>query len=37
MDDNKVTFGDDIVKLLVDKKFFRYKGNILGYGAKKLP
>ena len=37
MDDNKVTFGDDIVKLLVDKKFIRYKGNILGYGAKKLP
>lgn len=35
--EEKRTFGDEIIKLLEEKKFFRYNGNILGYGAKKLP
>lgn len=36
-DDGMETFGDSIIKILEDKKFFRYKNKILGYGAKKLP
>jgi len=37
MNDGKNTFGDKIIEILVKDKFFRYKGEILGYGAKKLP
>jgi hypothetical protein len=37
MDDGKATFGDEIIRILKDDKFFRYKGEIWGYGAKKLP
>ncbi len=36
-DDGKETFGDEIISILEKKKFFKYKGEILGYGAKKLP
>ena len=35
--EDKLTFGDEIIKLLEETKFFRYNGRILGYGAKKLP
>lgn len=37
MDDGKITFGDEVIKILESKKFFRYDGKIHGYGAKKLP
>lgn len=37
MDDGKTTFSDDIIKILVASKFFRYKTRIYGYGVKKLP
>lgn len=37
MGDGKNTFGDEIIDILEKEKFFRYKGIILGYGAKKLP
>jgi len=37
MDDGKRTFGDKIINLLEEKKFFRYNDEIYGYGAKKLP
>lgn len=36
-DDGKMTFGDKIIDLLEKDKFFRYKNEINGYGAKKLP
>jgi hypothetical protein len=36
-DDKKTTFGDEVIKLLEEEKFFRYKDKIYGYGAKKLP
>jgi len=35
--DGKMTFGDNVIRLLDKQKFFRYKDVILGYGAKKLP
>jgi hypothetical protein len=35
--DDKETFGDKIIQILYQKKFFRYNGKIIGYGAKKLP
>lgn len=35
-DDGKVTFADEIIKVL-EPKFFKYSGKIEGYGAKKLP
>jgi hypothetical protein len=31
------TFGDLIIKILENDKFFRYRGVIISYGAKKLP
>jgi hypothetical protein len=31
------TFSDQIIRILEEKKFFRYSGKILGYGAKLLP
>ena len=37
MDDGKTTFSDHIINILVATKFFTYKGNIIGYGLKKLP
>ena len=37
MDDHKVTFGDKIIEMLEEEKFFRYNSKIYGYGAKKLP
>lgn len=37
MNDGKKTFGDAILKLLDNKKFFRYNEVVYGYGAKKLP
>lgn len=37
MDERKNTFGDEIIDILEKEKFFRYRGKILGYGAKKLP
>lgn len=36
-DDEKTTFSDDIIDILVAGKFFKYKGRIYGYGVKKLP
>lgn len=35
--DGKTTFGDQVIKILLDRKFFRYRCGIKGYGAKKLP
>jgi len=35
--DNKKTFSDEILKILVKDKFFKYKSKIVGYGIKKLP
>lgn len=35
--DNKYTFGDRIIDILVSSKFFRYKREIRSYGIKKLP
>jgi len=37
MDDGKVTFEDEIVRIIESNKFFRYKGKIYGYSTKKLP
>ncbi len=37
LDESKHTFGDKIIEILEDEKFFRYNGKIYGYGAKKLP
>jgi len=37
MDDNKLTFGDKVIGILESEKFFRYKGEIISYGVKKLP
>jgi hypothetical protein len=37
LDDGKTTFSDAIIDILVADKFFKYKGRIYGYGAKKLP
>lgn len=37
MDDGKSTFEDEIIDILEKSKFFRYRGKIYGYGAKKLP
>jgi len=37
MDDGKITFSDEIIKILDGSKFFRYRDIIYGYGAKKLP
>jgi len=37
MNDEKNTFGDKIIKILIEEKFFRYNDKISGYGAKKLP
>jgi len=35
--EDKKTFGDKIIQILDQQKFFRYNGKIIGYGAKKLP
>jgi hypothetical protein len=35
--EDKMTFGDAIIQILDQQKFFRYNGKIIGYGAKKLP
>lgn len=35
--DEQKTFGDEIISILEEEKFFRYKRKIYGYGAKKLP
>jgi hypothetical protein len=35
--DEKTTFSDSIIDILVAGKFFKYKGRIYGYGVKKLP
>jgi hypothetical protein len=37
MNDGKTTFSDAIIDILVEGKFFDYKGKIIGYGIKKLP
>jgi len=37
MNDGKKTFADEIIKILVHGKFFRYNGEIYRYGVKKLP
>jgi hypothetical protein len=37
MEDGKFTFSDQIIEILERDKFFKYKGKIVGYGAKKLP
>ena len=37
LDDGASTFADKINHILEQKKFFRYKENIIGYGVKKLP
>lgn len=37
MVDTRQTFGDRIIEILERDKFFRYKGTIRSYGAKKLP
>jgi len=37
MDDGKKTFGDEIIEIIENDKFFKYYGKIYGYGAKKLP
>lgn len=35
--EDKKTFGDEIIQILDQQKFFRYNGKIIGYGAKKSP
>lgn len=35
--DAKATFGDKVIEILEEEKFFRYNGEIRSYGAKKLP
>jgi len=37
MVDTRQTFGDRIIEIPEGDKFFRYKGTIRSYGAKKLP
>ena len=37
MDDYKHTFGDKVIEILENEKFFRYNGEIKSYGVKKLP
>ena len=37
MDDAQYTFGDRVIEILENEKFFRYNGEIRSYGAKKLP
>ncbi len=37
MTEGKHTFADQIIEILETQKFFRYRGEIIGYGAKKLP
>jgi hypothetical protein len=37
MTDSANTFGDQIIEILVNEKFFRYNCEIRSYGAKKLP
>jgi len=37
MDDSKHTFGDKVIEILENEKFFRYNGEIRSYGVKKLP
>ena len=37
MDDGTNTFSDKILTIMEQKKFFRYRGQIIGYGVKKLP
>lgn len=37
MKEDKLTFADQINEILENRKFFRYKGQINGYGVKKLP
>jgi len=35
--DEKITFADEILKILKEDKIFKYKNQIIGYGVKKLP
>ncbi len=35
--EEKITFADEILKILVNQKIFKYKNQIIGYGVKKLP
>jgi hypothetical protein len=37
MPDTRSTFGDLVIEILELEKFFRYRGVIKSYGAKKLP
>lgn len=37
MKEDNMTFSDKIIQILERQKFFRYNGNINGYGVKKLP
>ncbi len=37
MEDGRITFGDEIIEILEEDKFFRYNEKIYGYGVKKLP
>lgn len=37
LDDGEATFADEVIRILVSDKFFKYKDKLLGYGVKKLP
>lgn len=37
INDEKITFSDEILKLLKNNKIYDFKGKMIGYGMNKLP